>query len=134
MQRLLCRILAAGSLLLGATFAETPVPPNQRYERIIAVVPMVGSGTYADPKRPLFAPRTPDPKGIFAFSYEVTDDGQFAIVEFVSRSAAALKAVVTDKRIAKSFERTKHKQDEVEAELKKLKKDFDLNKFGVSVQ
>jgi hypothetical protein len=97
-------------------------------------VPVVGAGTYDDPKRPLFAPRTPEPDGILAFSYEFSDDEQFAIVEFVSRSRAVLSKIAVDPRLSRSFDRQKDKRDDVEAELKKLKKGFDLSKFGARVQ
>ncbi len=30
------------------------VPAESRYERVLAIVPMVGEGTYADPRRPMF--------------------------------------------------------------------------------
>jgi hypothetical protein len=29
---------------------------NSSYERILCIVPMVGTGTWADPKRPMFVP------------------------------------------------------------------------------
>ena len=128
------RSCAIVCLFSAISMAQTPVDPSQRYERIIAVTPLVGAGTYEDPKRPLFAPKTPDSDGILAFSYELTDDGRFAIVEFVSRSRAVLSKIASDPRLSRSFDRQKDKRDDVEAELKKLKKGFDLSKFGARVQ
>jgi hypothetical protein len=36
--------------------------------------------------------------------------------------------------IVKSFIKGAHKQDEVETDFKKYKKDFDINKFGAHVE
>ena len=81
--------------VLGATapaLAQYRVDPKSRGERIIAVVPMIGSGTVTDPRRPLFAstPWQPNPSGIDRFSYQPSDDGRYAIVEIVASDKAAL--------------------------------------------
>jgi len=75
-------------------FSQSRVPHYSLHERVLLVVPMVGAGTYSDPRRPLFAPAPGErrtPNGIHSFSYEVSDDGKFALVEFVAldRSAPA---------------------------------------------
>jgi len=80
------------------------------YERVLAVVPMVGSGTLADPIRPAYAPLpttsaitnpvltaastpgvTPLRQGIIAFSYVMSDDGKLALVEFVAVDRGAFR-------------------------------------------
>ncbi len=122
--------------------AQHRVDPRQTYERIVAVVPMIGAGTAADPRRPKYAPLPPVPgqlpsrAGILAFSYVLTDDGNNAIVEFVARDRAALLPILRDPQLAgKVFEKGKAKRADIELELKKHKKGFDLDKFpGVAVQ
>ena len=111
-------------------FAEQKLLPANLHERLIAIVPMVGSGTLNDPKRPLFAPLTPDPKGILSYSYELTDDKKFAIVEFVALNSKAFAPILADKRVQKTFQKDKDKRDDMEKELKKQKADFDLDKKG----
>ena len=79
-----CLLVAA-----GCAFAQHRVDPGRMYERIYAIVPMVGAGTWDDPKRPMFAPvpqqttlvsRT----GIIAFNHVESDDGNFALIEIVA--------------------------------------------------
>jgi hypothetical protein len=75
------------------------------HERIIAVVPLIGAGTYADPRRPLFAPDSKDlhnPNGIHSYRWEASDDGRHAIVEFVARDRAALLPILNDARVVRA--------------------------------
>jgi hypothetical protein len=67
--------------------------PFEAGEHLIAVVPMVGSGTIDDPKRPMFAPAMKDiataaanghAPMILQSHFVVADDGVSAIVEFVA--------------------------------------------------
>lgn len=116
------------------------VPPQLRYERLIAVVPMVGAGTYADPKRPLGTPAPADSARakatrdtVFAFSYQLSDDQQFALVEYVATKREHFAGLLADKRVVKAFERGKSKKDDIEKELKKYKKDFTFDRFGLGV-
>ncbi len=58
---------------------------SQTYERVYAAVPMTGRGTWADPRRPLFAPvasqmRSGARSGVIAFHYVLSDDGKTALV------------------------------------------------------
>jgi len=91
------------------------------YERLVAVVPMVGSGTYEDPRRPAYVPdyllRTLEslqlgkseeeaspiaaalakgkaPAAIVGFHYEISDDGNFALAEFFATDRAAFKPLL----------------------------------------
>jgi len=60
---------------------------------------MVGAGTSEDPRRPAYAPvptGTPSTDGIIAFSDTVSDDRQFALVEFVGRNRDAFKELLAD--------------------------------------
>jgi hypothetical protein len=127
--------------------AQTPVsavraaPPkvNARnlYNRVIAVVPMIGSGTMADPRRPKYAP-WPPPKGqastdIIGYSQIASDDGKSVIVEFVARDRAAFQAILADKSIT-VFEKGKDSKGDVENALRKFKADFSLDKYSMAVQ
>jgi hypothetical protein len=103
---------------------------------------MVGDGTMNDPRRPMFAPNMGDPMkpvntgaatpapGILAFQYQLSDDGNYALVEFVGADRKALAEILnsTDVRV-KVFERAKAKKQDIENEFKKYKKDFSLDKY-----
>jgi hypothetical protein len=122
-------------LLLAAVLSadDHRVDPRNTYNRVLYVVPIVGAGTSADPRRPQYAPWPPAPAGsrtaIIAFSHQISDDGRFALVEFLARDRKAFTAIFADKSI-KVFEKGKDKKDDIERELKKFKKDFDLSTFG----
>jgi hypothetical protein len=117
--------------------AQRRVDPKYTYNRVICVVPITGAGTAADPKRPQYAPlpRTspnqPLP-GIIAYMQQISDDGKYALVEYVARDQSALLPILNDKSI-KVFVKGKDKKTDIEAELKKYKKDFSLDTFGVVV-
>jgi hypothetical protein len=124
--------------LAAPIFAQPPVDLRNTHERLICVVPMVGAGTPADPRRPLYAPLpqkrsgTEPPTGILAFSYLASDDGRFALVEFVARDRAAFKEILEDRRAdMKVFEKGAAKRPDIEAEFGKFRKNFDLDRFGV---
>ena len=101
----------------------------------------------ADPKRPMFAPAgnrgeapaltklVPQSKTtILAYSWHLSDDGKSAIVEFVARDQAAFATILSSKDArVQTFQRGKHGKDEMEAALKKAKKDFDPKNFGVKM-
>src|SRR4051812_19763401 len=112
-------------LLAAALWPQSSFSQRQSGEHLLAVVPLTGSGTYQDPRRPLFAPApnaARNANGILAYSWEPSDDGRFAIVEFVATNPAALRSIAADSRVVKAFDRGKHRKDEVEKELKKYRK------------
>lgn len=122
-----------GLLVLTAlAFAQRRVDSKNTYCRVIAVVPFTGKGTPADPKRPLHAPWPPskDPNGIIAFSYVPSDDGRFALVEFVARDRSALQAVLSDKSIT-SVEKGLMSSAAIESLLRQYRKSFSLDTFGM---
>jgi len=126
---------AAAILLCAILSAQPPrVDPRNTYNRIVTVVPMIGKGTSADPRRPQYAPWPPNPAGtrtgIIAFNHQVSDDGKSALVEFIARDRSAFATILADKSL-KVFEKGKDKKDDIEKEFKKYKKDFDLAKFGM---
>jgi hypothetical protein len=127
--------IATFFLLATMLFAQRKVDPRLTYVRVIAVVPHVGTGSSTDPKRPQYAPaaRTsaaqPVP-GIIGFTQQISDDGKWALVEYVARDMASLQPILNDKTI-KTFVKGKDKKSDIELELKRFKKDFDLDKFGL---
>jgi hypothetical protein len=97
---------------------------------------MTGAGTAADPRRPMFAPTrqampaTPNRASLLAWSYVASDDGKWAMVEFVARDRAAFASILANKNY-KTFDKGKTKRADVEAEFRKHRKDFKLDQFGV---
>ena len=70
------------------------------------------------------------PPGILAFQYQLSDDGNYALVEFVGADRNALAAVFnsTDARV-KVFELAKAKKSDIQTEFQKYKKTFSLDKY-----
>jgi hypothetical protein len=131
------RVLAVLLLVAALGSGQRKVDPKNTYARIICVVPMVGKGTPDDPRRPQYAPWPPPSatdaqsrSTILAFSQQISDDGNSAIVELVAQDRSAFQAVLNDKQV-KVFVKGTDKKDDIEKELKKFKKDFDFNQFGV---
>jgi hypothetical protein len=115
---------------------------------------MVGDGTAANPRRPMFAPvppslqqlqaqtataaptgptgepAAPARSGILAFQYQVSDDGNFAFVEFVGADQQALSAILksVDPNV-KAFERSASKKLDIENAFQKYKKNFTLDNY-----
>jgi hypothetical protein len=130
-QRLLIGLLA----LTAIVCAQHRVDPRNTYHRVIAVVPMIGTGTATDPRRPQYAPwgvsaATGTASGIIGFTQVPTDDGKFAIVEFVARDRKSLAAILADTTIT-SFEKGLQSKATIETALQKVKKNFDLVQFEV---
>ncbi len=124
--------LSRGLLLIAALAgAQHRVDPRNIYNRVIGVVPFVGKGTPSDPRRPMYAPWPPshDPNGIIAFTYQPSDDGAKAIVEFVARNRAALETILNDKSIV-VFEKGRAAKGDVEGAVKHHRQDFDMDRFG----
>jgi hypothetical protein len=129
--------------------AQRRVQMRNMYERLYLVVPMVGSGTAEDPRRPMYAPLPAHPgvdasaqrsdaqpadSGIIAFAFQESDDGAYALVEFVARDRAAFKLILEDRQPnVKVFEKGKSKKGDVEQEFRKYKHDFDLDSLVVNI-
>jgi hypothetical protein len=72
------------------------------YHRVYAVVPLVGSGTPADPSRPMLVPAAPqpgqlqqqtsEPPELLGWQMQISDDGKFGLVEFVFQSPLAYQS------------------------------------------
>jgi hypothetical protein len=123
-----------GFLVLACSaFAQRAVDPRHTYTRVICVVPLIGSGTsVADPKRPQYAPLpgVTDPNGIVAFYFEPTDDGKSAVVEFVGRDRNAFRALFADSSLT-VYEKGRVSRTLIENAIRRVRKDFDLDKFGL---
>jgi hypothetical protein len=145
------RFLLALVFLCALAPAQRRVDSRNLYERILAVVPMVGAGTVSDPVRPAYAPlpatsaiTNPVPtavstngviplrQGIIAYSYVISDDGKSALVEFVAADRGAFKDVLADTTI-KAFLKGRDSIDDAVAEFVKHKANFTLDMLGAIV-
>ena len=128
------------ALLSGVATQLTAQPRldvRNRYERVMAVVPFIGKGTFDDPKRPMYAPTpaevrlaTTTHKGILAYTHLTSDDGTRALVEFVAIDRSAFQQILADRSI-KAFLKGRDRREDFEAEFLRHKKDFDFALFGV---
>jgi hypothetical protein len=130
---------------VGSASAQHRVDPGRMYERIYAIVPMIGSGTWDDPKRPMFAPvphlMTPGSRtGIIAFNQVESDDGKFALIEIVAANKSELASITRPIQAQLSavpgiqiFDRSTASASTVQNAFQLLKKNFDITKFEVVV-
>ena len=137
------RCVALLLLLINTLFAQNRVSPEMMYHRVWAVVPLIGSGTPDNPKRPMFTPsraeqaaklKNGDRSGVLGYSMQISDDGQFALVEFVGATPADLKFIVNSQAAGvKAFERGIATKAQIEAEFQKYKNGFALSSFAGAV-
>ena len=126
------------ALLASPMSGLAQVRPDYRaeHEHLLCIVPMIGTGTHADPKRPLYAPAGPSrlpskATDIVGFNYQISDDGKFAVVDLIARDRKAFQPIYAEGRAdVKVFERGKSARAEVETEARRIIKDFDLDKFS----
>ena len=128
------KVLAGILALASLVGAQRRVDPRNTYHRVICVVPFVGSGTPDDPRRPMYAPwpQAPAPArtDIMAYMQLPSDDGKYALVEFVALDWAAFTPILNDKSI-QAFRKGWDKQADIANALKKYRAGFDIEKFGV---
>jgi hypothetical protein len=122
-------------LLSLSSLTAQQVDRQNIHERVWAIVPIIGKGTAEDPKRPAYIPappppgQAPAPNPIIGFSMQVSDDGKFALVQFVARDRAAFKELLADTRPeVKVFEKGKATRTQIEQAFRVQKRDFDLDK------
>ena len=124
--------------LAAALFGQRHVDPRWSYHRVIAVLPLQGAGTAADPIRPKHAPSPAvalERGGIIAFTFELSDDHQHAIAEFVAVDRASLQSVLADRAPGVLvFEKGVARAAAIEAAIRPFRKDFSLLNFGVPIQ
>jgi hypothetical protein len=123
------------SAMAITTYGQPRVDPRNMYERVLAIVPIVGTGLAEDIKRPMYAPTLGEMRpnaatGIIGYTYVESDDHRFALVEFVARDHAALLPILNDPFI-KAFLKGRDKREDIEKEFKRHKADFSFEHFGV---
>jgi len=144
-RRSVCLSGCAVLFLVTTAFAQQRTEARVAFERLVAIVPMIGSGTYDDPRRPAYVPehllpgRGPvaetaafatarakgeAPRAIVGFHYEPSDDGQFALVEFEATHPAAFDPL-------RQAARTPFGSREAGANRNALDGGFDLKVFDV---
>ncbi len=131
-QRLACALL--GVTGTAGIAAGQAVGAHNQGERTLMIVPMVGAGTYEDPRRPLVMPRTGSgmPAGVLAIRFEESDDGKFALVEVVAvdrKSLNAAVAPVASRSDVRRFDKGSARKVDIEEEFRARKKNFDLDRF-----
>ena len=97
------RTLVTLSVFAATLFGQRSVPVEYMYHRVWAVVPLVGSGGTGDPIRPMLVPLPPTaaqqptagPPDLLGYQMQVSDDGKFALVEFVFHSPLAFHNFLT---------------------------------------
>ena len=116
---------------------------------------MIGSGTYEDPRRPAYVPteaeqaQTLPGQGLLGYSSIVSDDEQWALVEFVAKDQDAFAKILADAKgeLAegdspisfasrsefKVFEKGKVTRATVERAFRKFKTNLNLDTLGVSL-
>jgi hypothetical protein len=98
--------------------------------KVVAVTALTGKGTWEDPRRPVLPVA-----GAVNYRWVPSDDGQWAIValELGRVTAQGLKdfddAAAGRSAAVKVFERGKDQKEAVAREVRKYKKDFDLEEF-----
>lgn len=112
------------------------VDPGFMYQRVYARVPMIGTGTKADPRRPMFAPLpgvAPTAvvhSGILSFQMQLSDDGNWALCEFVGATLNDLSTIInsTDPNV-KVFVRGQAAVADILADFQNYKKNFTFQWF-----
>jgi len=117
------------------------VDPGLTYQHIYARVPLIGSGTKNDPKRPMFvappsqAPTATNHTGILAYQMQISDDGNWALCEFVGATPQDLAQITKSTNASvKVFERNKSTLADVLADFTQYKANFSFNVLTLRVQ
>jgi hypothetical protein len=105
------------------------------YERVLAIVPVIGAGTLEDPVRPEYAPApaTMSPTsrtGILGYIHVLSDDGKSALVEYVARDRSAFNAILADTTI-QAWLKGRDNISAALAAFQQRKANFDFSRFGV---
>jgi hypothetical protein len=145
--------------IAAPVYGQPPVSPRNSYERILVVLPLIGSGTAADPVRPSSIPApgsaTPNilnitvsapvsampvasgpsyPQNlILGYTWVASDDGKFALTEIVMRDRSAFPAIQALPGVT-AFIKGVNKLADIQTAFQQYKKNFDPTKFGVWVR
>jgi hypothetical protein len=137
MKKVLCLItlIAFSFSSASAIYSRPRVSPQNSYERLIAIVPMIGTGAPEDPRRPMFTPANGvdgSRQGLLGFSFQISDDENYALVEFVGMNRAAFKEILAEaKSGVKIFQRGKFKKEDLATAWGLHKREFNLENLGV---
>jgi hypothetical protein len=157
-------ILVCLYMVAATANAQPPVSPRNSYERILVILPIIGSGTAADPMRPSLIPApggaTPNILNI-AISVPMTGPGVAATPAGLAPTApqnlilgyswvksddgnSALTEIVMRDRSAfpaimalpgvTAFVKGVNKVTDIQTAFQQYKKAFDITKFGAWVQ
>lgn len=126
-------LLMSFGLCCSGLLAQHAVDPSERYFRLICLVHLTGSGKNGDSVRPEYVPNEPPNRnGIIAWSFQPTDNGQMAIVQYVAVDHAAFNTILADKRPEiRIFEIGQTPPAVIEGALRQFKHDFSLAGFKV---
>lgn len=127
------RRITSIALLTILVCGQRPVESQEldkarRLTSVIVVSPMVGKGTYDDPRRPAVmkaAEKQEEGEQVASYRYLISDDGRSAIVEIsgldgVKRADLRTRTdLVTD-----VIEKEQMRKEDAESVLKRVKKDF----------
>lgn len=98
--------LFAISVFAAALYAQQKLSPGMTYHRVWMVTPLQGTGKAGDPQRPMFVPASAAASGrsgVLGFQMQLSDDGKFALVEYVFASPAAFQAVLQSEAAARGI-------------------------------
>jgi hypothetical protein len=121
----------------SAAIAQPRVDWRNKYERVLAIVPMIGQGTATDPRRPNYVPAftaaaTPGNMPFLGFAVAMSDDGNSALVEFVATSQSAFQTILADTSI-RTFLKGRDTRQAAETAFQSYKKNFSIANFGVRI-
>ncbi len=120
------------------SFGQHAVDPYARYHRLICLVHLTGTGSASDPVRPEYTPASadaPSRTGILAWSFQISDDGTMAVVQYVAVDRNAFQSIFADTRPeVLIFEIGKVDRSVIETALQQFKKGFNLDTMKLPVQ
>jgi len=133
------RVVVVLFILCSSLAAQRKVDPKNIYHRVVGVLPLIGSGTADDPVRPKHAPAVSQAgapgTGIIAYAFELSDDRRYAIAELVAVDRATLVPILADHSSGVLlFEKGRVSARQIEAAIRRYRKDFSMQKFGVAIQ
>lgn len=104
------------------------VDKARRLTSVIVVSPMVGKGTYDDPRRPAVikvAEKQQEGERVASYRYLISDDGRSAIVEISGLDGGKRADLRTRTDLATDvIEKEQMRKEDAENVLKRVKKDF----------
>jgi hypothetical protein len=136
MRRLIPLLALLLSTFSGFLLAQHAVDPAHRYFRLIAIVPLTGTGTPGDPMRPLHVPNVGDAlsrDGIVAWSAVLTDDGTKAIIHLAVANHHALDAILADPNVT-AFEIGKSDPAAIVTAMRRFRQNFTLDSLKLVAQ